>query len=124
MSTATGPLDSSQLASGRSPAFALIRVAYLVNLTYLVWFWVTFAAGYWVYSWFDLEPGVDSLPDAGVGGWIALFGWALVASLPSWFGTRFAVRAGRAGGGKVATIALILNLVVVVGFFSWILLGG
>lgn len=74
MPTETGPLDGAPLASARPQALALTRVAYQVNLTYLLWFWITFTAGYWVYSWFDLEPGVDTLPDAGGEGWIALTG--------------------------------------------------
>lgn len=82
MPTETGPLDGAPLASARPQALALTRVAYLVNLTYLLWFWITFTAGYWVYSWFDLEPGVDTLPDAGGEGWIALTGWVRRSVLP------------------------------------------
>lgn len=124
MSAADVPVDGSQVASERPRAVALTRAAYVVNLSYLLWFWVTFAAGYWVYSWFDLEPGATALTDEGIRGWIALTAWALSASVPSWLGTRFAIRALRAGGLKSAVGALILNLVFIVGFSVLILLSG
>lgn len=124
MSAAHAPVDGSQVASERPRAVALTRAAYVVNLSYLPWFWVTFAAGYWVYSWFDLEPGATAITDAGIRGWLALTAWALSASLPSWFGTRFAIRARRAGGGRAAAGALMLNLVFIVGFLVLILLTG
>lgn len=124
MSTANVPLSGPGPTSTKSRARTLRDAAYKVNLAYLLWFWITFAAGYWVYSWFDLDPAGNSLADEGFGGWAALIAWGLFASVPSWFGAWFAVRATREGGGRSAAVALSLNLVIVAGFLVWILLSG
>lgn len=124
MPTAHDALSGPVVPSKEPRSRTLIRAAYAVNLAYVLWFWVTFAAGYWVYSLFGLDPSVDSLKSAGGLGWIALVMWALAASVPSWFGARFAVRAVRAGGRGSATVALILNVVFVVAFLVWIIVAG
>jgi hypothetical protein len=124
VSTENVPAPGPAPISTKSRAQTLRGNAYKVNLAYLLWFWITFAAGYWVYSWFDLDPSVDRLADHGLGGRVALTAWALFASVPSWFGARFALRSMREGGGRSAGVALAVNLVLVAGFLVWILLSG
>jgi hypothetical protein len=96
---------------------ALTVWSYLVDFGYLVWFWVMLAAGYWVYSWFDMEPGMgDSLTDAGVLGWLTAVGVTAAVVLPSIIGAWLALRARRAGAGLGATVALGLNVLIVLGY--------
>ncbi len=113
MSVPTVPKSGPTPTSTPQPGAGLVRRAYLVNLVYLAWFWVMFAAGYWVYSWFDLDPSAGGwLGDAGPVGWVAALGYAAVATIPSWVGAVLAGRARRAGAGRAATVALVVNLVV------------
>ena len=104
--------------STRSRARTLTLAAYLVNLSYVVWFWVMFAGGYWVASWFGIDPVEESITDQGVLGWLAAVGLGLVAALPSLIGAVLAVRARRAGAGAAATVALILNLALPIGWIA------
>jgi tetrahydromethanopterin S-methyltransferase subunit E len=106
------------------PARALTTWSYAVNLAYLVWLPVMFVAGYWVYSWFGLEPGMDTLSSAGFLGWLATLGFGLVTTLPSWCGAWLAVRARRVGGHMAAVVALVLNLLLAVGYTLVVLVGG
>ena len=84
----------------------------------MVWFWVMFAGGYWVASWFGIDPVEESITDQGVLGWLAAVGLGLVAALPSLIGAVLAVRARRAGAGAAATVALILNLALPIGWIA------
>jgi hypothetical protein len=106
------------------PARALTAWSFAVNLAYLVWLPVMFVAGYVVYSWFGLEAGTDTLTDAGFLGWLATLGFGLVTTLPSWCGAWIAVLARRAGGHVPALIALVLNLILAVGYTLVVLIGG
>ena len=101
-----------------SRARTLTLAAYLVNLGYVVWFWVMFAGAYWVASWFDIDPAEESLFDQGLLGWLAGIGSLLVAALPSLVGALLAVRAKRAGAGRAATVALVLNLALPIGWIA------
>jgi hypothetical protein len=101
-----------------SSARTLTLAAYLVNLTYLAWFWVMFMGGYWVASWFGIDPVEESITDQGVLGWLAAIGLGLVAALPSLVGVLLAVRAKRAGAGTAATVALVINLMVPIGWIA------
>ena len=105
--------------SAGTRARSLTLAAYLVNLGYLVWFWVMFAAGYWVASWFGIDPAEQSLTDQGVLGWLAAIGTGLVAALPSLVGVLLAIRAKRLGAGVAATWALVLNIALPIG---WVVL--
>ncbi len=97
---------------------SLTAAAYLVNLTYLVWFWVMFVAGYWVASWFGIDPSSESITDQGVLGVLAAIGLGLVAALPSLYGLLLAVRAKRAGAGVAATVAIVLNIAIMLGWVA------
>lgn len=112
----TAPVHGSPSAGSRARTLTL--AAYLVNLTYLVWFWVAFAAGYWVASWFGIDPVEASITDQGVLGWLAAIGLGLFAALPSLTGIVLAVRAKRAGAGAAATVAIVLNLVIPIGWVA------
>ncbi|KAB7745448.1 hypothetical protein GA707_05845 [Nostocoides sp. F2B08] len=101
-----------------SRARTLTLAAYLVNLAYLVWFWVMFAGAYWVASWFDIDPAEESVFDQGLLGWVAGIGSLLVMVLPSLVGALLALRAKRAGAGTAATVALVLNLALPVGWIA------
>lgn len=93
--------------------------AFLMPLTYLVWFWVVFALGYWVTDMFDAYPSTDTpLVQTGLDGILANVGYGLVAALPSWIGVWLAVRARREGAGTAAIAALLLNLVMGIGMFA------
>ncbi|MCB2175645.1 MAG: hypothetical protein KQH57_07540 [Actinomycetales bacterium] len=118
MTVPTVPTRDPQPTAPEQPGAGLTRRAYVVNLAYVAWFWVMFAAGYWVYSWFDLDPSAGQpLRDAGLAGWVATIGYALVATSPSWVGAWFAGRARVVGAGRAGTIALVVNLVVGAGLF-------
>ena len=104
--------------SAPSKARTLTLAAYLVNLAYVVWFWVMFAGGYWVASWFGIDPVEESITDQGVLGWLAAIGLGLVAALPSLVGAVLAVRAKRAGAGTAATVALIINIMLPIGWIA------
>ena len=104
--------------SAPSKARTLTLAAYLVNLAYVVWFWVMFAGGYWVASWFGIDPVEESITDQGLLGWLAAIGLGLVAALPSLVGVVLAVRAKRAGAGAAATVALVLNIALPIGWVA------
>jgi hypothetical protein len=93
--------------------------AWLMPLSYLVWFWVMFALGYWVTDAFDAYPSTDvPLIQTGLDGVLAAIGYGLVCGLPSWIGVWLAVRARRLGAGAAAVGALALNLVMAIGWFA------
>lgn len=120
----TVPLHAAGAGGETTPeGHRLTVVSYVVNLGYVVWFWVMFAAGYWVYSWFGLDPSSSALSDAGAGGWLAALGYGLVVGLPSWIGAWVAQRAYRVGGGLAAMVALVVNLVIAVAWLTAVLLG-
>lgn len=124
MSVPTVPTRDPRPTASEQPGAGLTMRAYVVNLAYIAWFWVMFAAGYWVYSWFDLDPSAaQSLRDAGLAGWAAALGYALVATSPSWVGAWLAGRARAVGAGRAATIALVVNLVVGSGLLVAVLAG-
>jgi hypothetical protein len=75
-----------QHPADRSRARSLTLAAYVVNLGYLVWFWVMFIGGYWVASWFGIDPVEESITDQGVLGWLAAFGLGVVSAVPSLVG--------------------------------------
>ncbi len=104
--------------ASRSSARTLTLAAYLVNLTYLSWFWVMFAGGYWVASWFGIDPVEESITDQGMLGSLAAIGLGLVAALPSLIGVLLAVRAMGAGAGTAATLALIINIMLPIGWIA------
>jgi hypothetical protein len=104
--------------SAPSKARTLTLAAYLVNLAYVVWFWVMFAGGYWVASWFGVDPVEESITDQGLLGWLAAIGLGLVAALPSLVGVVLAVRAKRAGAGRAATVALVMNIALPIGWVA------
>mgnify|MGYP003450519347 FL=1 len=107
-----------QHPADRSRARSLTLAAYVVNLGYLVWFWVMFIGGYWVASWFDIDPVEESITDQGVLGWLAAFGLGVVSAVPSLVGAFLAVRAKRAGAGTAATVALVINILVPIGWIA------
>ncbi len=93
--------------------------AFLVPLTYVVWFWVVFALGYWVKDIFGAYPSTDvPLIRTGLDGVIAAAVYGLVCGLPAWIGVWLAAKARRGGGGASAVIALVLDLVIAVGMFA------
>jgi hypothetical protein len=104
--------------SAGSSARSLTLAAYLVNLAYVLWFCVAFAAGYWVASWFGIDPVEASITDQGVLGWLAAIGLGLFAALPSLAGILLAVRGKRAGAGVAATVALVLNIALPLGWIA------
>ena len=118
MSTAHIPLPGRRAQPTSSKPHALTLAAYLVNLTYIVWFWVMFAAGYWVASWFGIDPVEASITDQGALGWLAVIGLGLVAALPSFIGVALAVRAKRVGAGAAATVALVLNILIPIAWVA------
>lgn len=107
-----------QHAADRSRARSLTLAAYVVNLGYLVWFWVMLIGGYWVASWFGIDPVEESITDQGVLGWLAAFGLGVVSAVPSLVGAFLAVRAKRAGAGTAATVALVINILVPIGWIA------
>ena len=118
MSTTSITREAQHAAPTSSRARTLTRAAYVVNLAYVVWFWVMFAGAFWVASWFGIDPVEESIFDQGVLGWAAGIGTLLVAALPSLVGAYLAVRAKRAGAGTAATVALILNLALPIGWIA------
>ncbi len=93
--------------------------AFLMPLTYVVWFWVVFALGYWVTDMFDAYPSTDvPLIRTGLAGVIAAAVYGLVCGLPAWIGVWLAVKARRAGAGVSAIAALALDLLIAVGMFA------
>jgi phosphotransferase system glucose/maltose/N-acetylglucosamine-specific IIC component len=115
--THTTPSVHGTPSTGTS-AHTLTLAAYLVNLGYVLWFWVAFAAGYWVASWFGIDPAQASITDQGVLGWLAAIGLGVFAALPSLLGILLAVRAKRAGAGAAATVALVLNIALPLGWIA------
>ena len=107
-----------QHPADRSRARSLTLAAYVVNLGYLVWFWVMLIGGYWVASWFGIDPVEESITDQGVLGWLAAFGLGVVSAVPSLVGAFLAVRAKRAGAGTAATVALVINILVPIGWIA------
>ncbi|HOB80780.1 MAG TPA: hypothetical protein PLO87_02615, partial [Ornithinibacter sp.] len=93
MSATSVTTQDRQHAADRSRARSLTLAAYVVNLGYLVWFWVMFIGGYWVASWFGIDPVEESITDQGVLGWLAAFGLGVVSAVPSLVGAFLAVRA-------------------------------
>jgi hypothetical protein len=93
--------------------------AFLMPLTYLIWFWVVFALGYWVTDMFGAYPSTDvPLIRTGLDGVIAAACYGLVCGLPAWIGAWLAAKARRGGGGVSAVIALALNLLIALGMFA------
>lgn len=93
--------------------------AFLMPLTYVLWFWVVFALGYWVTDIFGAYPSTDvPLIRTGLDGVIAAAVYGLVCGLPAWIGVWLAAKARRGGGGVSAVIALVLDLVIAVGMFA------
>ena len=118
MSATSVTTQDRQHAADRSRARSLTLAAYVVNLGYLVWFWVMFIGGYWVASWFGIDPVEESITDQGVLGWLAAFGLGVVSAVPSLVGAFLAVRAKRAGAGTAATVALVINILVPIGWIA------
>ena len=77
-----------------------------------------FAGGYWVASWFGIDPVEESITDQGVLGWLAAIGLGLVAALPSLIGVLLAVRAKHAGARTAATVALVINIMLPIGWIA------
>lgn len=93
--------------------------ALLMPLTYVVWFWVVFALGYWVTDVFDAYPSTDvPLIQTGWDGVLAAAVYGIICGLPAWIGVWLAARARRGGGGAVAVLALVLNLLIAVAMFA------
>jgi hypothetical protein len=123
MTIPTVPASAQPSAASARPGRTLTVWSYLVNLAYLAWFWVMFAAGYWVYSLFDLDPSAgDELSSEGVLGWSAAMVFGVVTALPSWVGAWLALRARAAGAGVAAVISLVLNLLIAVGYLALVAL--
>lgn len=116
--SATSTTQQDQHTPTASNTRTLTLAAYLVNLAYLAWFWVMFAGGYWVASWFGIDPVEESITDQGLLGWLAAIGLGLVAALPSLIGVVLAARAKRAGAGTAATVALIINIALPIGWIA------
>lgn len=95
------------------PSRRLTIWAYLVQLAYLPWLMVMFAAGYAVYALFGVEPGLGvDLFDQGLLGRLANIAFYAALALPNWIGAALAARSRSVGGGRPATIALWQNLLV------------
>ena len=95
------------------PTGRLTAWAYLVQLAYIPWLMVMFAAGYAVYAMFDVEPGLGvDLFDQGFPGRLANIAFYALLALPNWVGAAFGARSRKAGGGRAATIAMWQNLTV------------
>jgi hypothetical protein len=93
--------------------------AFLMPLTYVVWFWVVFALGYWVTDIFGAYPSTDvPLIRTGLDGVIAAAVYGLVCGPPGLDRVWLAAKARRGGGGVSAVIALVLDLVIAVGMFA------
>ncbi len=93
--------------------------AFLMPLSYVVWFWVVFALGYWVTDMFDAYPSTDvPLIQTGLDGVIAAAAYGVVCGLPAWIGVWLAVKARRGGAGVSAIAALVLDLLLAVGMFA------
>lgn len=104
------PQQRPQPRRAGSHARRQLSLAYSINMTYFLWFWVALALGYWVFSWFGRVPGEDTLREAGPLGWVAILAGGVVLGTPSWLGVRYARRARRAGIGAPATRALAFNI--------------
>lgn len=103
----------TQPAAPAQPSRRLTARAYWVQLAYIPWLMVMFALGYWVYSLFDVEPGLGTdLFDQGLLGRLANVAYYALLALPSWLGALIGSRARKAGGGRAATIAMWQNLIV------------
>jgi hypothetical protein len=90
--------------------------AFLAPLGYLLWLVVMFAAGYWVTSLFDFEPGQgENFADQGTAEWFANAAYFLVVAVPSWIGVGLAAKARALGASKSALVAFWLNLLMGVG---------
>jgi len=100
--------------------------AFLAPLAYLVWLVVMFAAGYWVTSLFDFEPGQgENFADQGTAEWFANAAYFLVVAVPNWVGVGLAAKARALGAGTSALAAFWLNLLMGVGLaLAGILTGG
>ena len=61
MTVPTVPAGATPSTAPAHPGRTLTVWSYVVNLAYVAWFWVMFAAGYWVYSWFDLDPSAGDV---------------------------------------------------------------
>jgi hypothetical protein len=93
--------------------------AFLMPVTYVVWFWIIFALGYWVTDLFGAYPSTDvPLIRTGLDGVIAAVCYGLVCGLPAWIGVWLAVKARRGGGGASAVAALVLDLLIAVFMFA------
>jgi hypothetical protein len=123
MTVPTVPANAQPTAGPSHPGRSLTVWSYVVNVAYLAWFWVMFAASYWVYSLFDLDPGAgDVLSSEGALGWLAAMVFGVVTALPSWVGAWLALRARTAGAGVAAVISLVLNLMLAVGYLALVIL--
>jgi hypothetical protein len=93
----------------------LTVAAWLMPLTFLVWFPLMFAAGYWLTDLMGVYPAqgaTQDMTEIGVTGWIVAICYGLVAGLPGWIGAAFAVRARRRGARTAALLALLVNLLL------------
>ena len=118
MTTPTVPQHSpSPVAPEESPSRIWTSMAYLSLLAYLVWLPVMFVMGYWVTSWFDVDPGSGpTMADQGVLGWLANLGLAVLAGLPAWLGAGAAIRSRHLGGRTAPLVALVLTVLVALVF--------
>lgn len=95
-------------------------------VTYLLWFWVSFAFGYFITDLVGAYPSVDpgpALTELGLRGYLAIAIWGLQLALPALVGVWLAMRARRLGAGRPAVAALLLNLVIALGAFALVALG-
>ncbi|MBK6762107.1 MAG: hypothetical protein IPG68_01950 [Micrococcales bacterium] len=93
--------------------------AFLMPVTYLIWFPIVFALGYWITATFDAYPSTEvPLVQTGLDGIIAAACYGLICGLPAWIGVWLAAKAGRGGGTAAAVLALVLNLLIAVAMFA------
>jgi hypothetical protein len=122
--TIPAPVQPDRADSAR--ASRLTRWAFAMPLTYLLWFWVSFAFGYFITDVVGAYPSVDpgpALTELGLGGYLGIAIWGLQLALPALVGVWLAMRARRFGAGWPAVAALLLNLVIALGAFALVALG-
>jgi hypothetical protein len=94
---------------------SLTIAAWMMPLTFLVWFPLMFAAGYWLTDLMGVYPAegaTQDMTEIGVIGWVVAVCYGLVAGLPGWVGAAFAVMARRRGARVAALLALVVNLLL------------
>lgn len=122
--TVPAPVRPEQPDSAR--ASRLTRWAFAMPFTYLLWFWVSFAFGYFITDVVGAYPSVDpgpSLTELGMSGYLGIAVWGLQLALPALVGVWLAVRARRLGAAWPAVVALVVNLVIAVGAFLLVAFG-